>query len=397
MTIVPSPVGGFPAREEAKLTAAPRWEAGAIFAAFEQPEPLTVGLEEEVFLIDGDSLDLAPAALEVLGRLGADARFKSELPAAQIEIITPPCRRVGEAVAVIEDARAALVRACGVGVRPMCAGVHPGAGAEALLSSGPRYDEIAFEYGAIARRQVVASLQVHVAVGGAERSLAVHNALRSYLPELAALAANAPFHEGRDTALASVRPKLSEQLPRQGVPPPIASWEAFAEDLRWGAAAGVLPEPGRWWWELRPHVSFGTIEVRVPDAQTRVAEVGAIAAVAHCLIAWLAARHDAGEALPVDPSWRIAENRWLSCRDGVEGSLVDARTGRRRPTRERLHELLDELDAVANDLGATAELAEARMLVEANGAIRQRAVAEEHGIRALPAWLADCFCQADPG
>ena len=147
----------------------------------------------------------------------------------------------------------------------------------------------------MARRQLVCALQVHVAVGGADRTLAVYNALREHLPELAALAANAPFHAGADTGLASIRPKISEGLPRQGIPPAFASWDELAAELRWGTTAGALPELALWWWELRPHLSHGTLELRVPDAQTTVAEAAAVAAVAHALVVRLAERHDAGE------------------------------------------------------------------------------------------------------
>jgi carboxylate-amine ligase len=232
---------------------------------------------------------------------------------------------------------------------------------------------------------------VHVAVGGAARSLAVYNALRGYRPELAALAANAPFHEGRDTELASIRPKLAEGLPRQGVPPAIESFEALAEALRWGATAGVLPDRAQWWWEARLHLGYGTVEVRVPDTQTTVAETAAVAAVVHALVATLAERHDAGERLEAAPTWRIAENRWSACRHGLEGTLADLRSGEARPTRECLRELLDELEPAARRLGCAAELGQARALARENGAQRQRARAADGDLRALGAWLSERF------
>src|SRR5205807_3379804 len=164
------------------------------------------------------------------------------------------------------------------------------------------------------------------------------------------------FYEGRDSGLASVRPKLCELLPRQGVPPPISSWEAHAGTLAWGAATGAVPGPRTWWWELRPHPRFGTLEFRVPDAQATVADGAAIAAVVQALAAWLAERYDAGEHLPAAPSWRIAENRWSACRHGVEGSMADLETGVRRPTREWIGELIDTLGPRARRLGAASEL-----------------------------------------
>ena len=184
--------------------------------------------------------------------------------------------------------------------------MHPFAAPLGELNAGERYALTEDEYGDIARSQLVCALQIHVAVGGADRTLAVYNGLRPWLPLVAALAANAPFHAGRDTGLASIRPKIGEQLPRQGIPPTIASWDAFAAALAWGAASGAVPEPRRWWWELRPHPVYGTLEVRVPDAQSTVAEAGAVVALVHTLIAWLSERHDAGSRSPAPTrgGWR---------------------------------------------------------------------------------------------
>ena len=357
-------------------------------AAFGAPSPLTVGVEEEVMLLDAQSLDLAPRADEVLARLEGDERFTRELPAAQLEILTRPCATAGEAVAQLADGRRALAAAVGDELRLAASGVHPFAAAEGVLNTGDRYDAIAAEYGVIARRQLVFALQVHVAVRGEDRALAVYNALRSYLPELAALAANGPFHGGRDTGLASVRPTIGEQLPRQGVPPAIASWEEHVATLDW------VGDAGGWWWELRPHPTHGTLELRVPDAQATVADAAAVVAVAHALAGRLCERHDAGEALPVAPTWRIEENRWSACRHGVEGEMADLATGERRPTRERLHALLDELGPAAERLGCAGELESARELVAANGAIRQRAQGDP---RAATVWLADAFLDNPPG
>jgi glutamate---cysteine ligase / carboxylate-amine ligase len=218
----------------------------------------------------------------------------------------------------------------------------------------------------------VFGLHVHVAIRGADRALAVYNALRSYLPELAALAANAPFYEGHDSGLASVRSRISGLLPRQGVPPALDSFDAYAEALRWCG----FDDPRQWWWELRLHPVFGTVEVRVPDAQRTVAETAAIAEVVYALATHLADHHDAGEALLVADSWRIDQNRWSACRHGLDGELIDLVTGARRPARDRVAALVDRL-GVAMPAG--------------DGAARQREVASERGVRGLVAWLADGF------
>ncbi len=291
-------------------------------------------------LLDPETLDLAPVAPVALARLDGDSRFKLELPAAQLEIVTAAVTTVAEAAAELRAGRERLAAALDGLARPAAAGTHPFAAAEGELNPGPRYEHTVERFGRIARRQLVCALQIHVAPGGAAPALAVYDALRSYLPELAALAANAPFHDGVDTGLASARPKLAEQLPRQGVPPPLASWAAYAEALRWGEAAGALPGPTAWWWELRPNVRFGTLEIRVPDAQSTVDDAAAIAALAQCLVAELCERYDRGESLPSAASWRIEENRWSAARCGVEGSLADLETGERRPTGERLAALV---------------------------------------------------------
>jgi glutamate---cysteine ligase / carboxylate-amine ligase len=352
---------------------------------------MTVGLEEEVMLLEPGTLELAPLAGVVLAELDEDPRFKLELPASQVEIVTSPAPDVPEAARQLAEARAALLAAAAGAAHPAAAGAHPFSPAEGELNDAPNYRQTAEHFGAIANRQLVCALQVHVAVGGADRTLGVYNALRSYLPELAAMTAAAPYHLGRDSGLASVRPKISEQLTRQGVPPAISSWERFAEALRWGTEAGVMAGHPAWWWELRPHPAWGTLELRVPDSQATVRDAAAVAAVAQALVGVLAERHDAGEQLPTDPGWRIAENRWLACRDGVEGSLADLATGERRPTREHLGRLLDRLEPIAERLGSARELEDARRLVERNGAMRQRDVGATAGPRGVAAWLAERF------
>jgi carboxylate-amine ligase len=361
--------------------------AAELRAAFDAPAPLTLGLEEELMLLDPESLDLLPRASEVVER-ASDERFKLELPAAQLEISLPPARSVPEAVAWLAQARRDLAKAAAPTGRLATAGVHPFADPLGELNRGERYDLTSDEYGDIARRQLVCALQVHIAVGGADRSLAVYNGLRPWLPLIAALAANAPFHGGRDTGMASIRPKIGEQLPRQGIPPAISSWEAFAEALAWGAASGAVPEPRRWWWELRPHPAYGTLEVRVPDAQATVEDAAAVAALIHALSAHLADRFEAGEPLRTSDTWRLEENRWSAARYGMDAELADLETGERTPARACLEALLTELAGAAERVGCLAELGDARRLAGRNGAAKQRAAGDPH---AATAWLADAY------
>jgi carboxylate-amine ligase len=339
-----------------------------------------VGVEEELMVLDAETLDLAPRAADVLARLDGDARFKPELPAAQLELLTAPADGIaGLAEQLAAGRRDLAAAAAGIGLLAG-SGAHPFAAAQGELNPAEAYAFTRDEYGPVARRQLVFGLHVHVRIGGAERTLAVYNALRSYLGEIAALAANAPFYEGRDTGMASIRPKISETLPRQGVPPAFASLDELAGAFEWAATAGVAPEPRMWWWELRLHPVHGTIEARVPDQQATVGESVAVAEFVYALVRGLAARHDAGEALPVHPTWRIAENRWSAARHGLDGFMADLDSGERRPTRERLAELIDRFGAgLASSLAAE------------NGAIRQREWAADGGPEAVVRELAARF------
>jgi carboxylate-amine ligase len=368
----------------------PALEAPSLRAVFDVPRAATIGIEEELMLLHPRSLDLEPSSETALAALAGDTRFKPELIAAQIETVTPPRRTVGDAAQVLREARRDLAAALEGRALVAGAGVHPFAAALGELHGATRYAELASEYASVARRQLVFGLHVHVAVGDADIAVAVHDALRSYLPDLAGLAANAPFHEGRDSGLASVRPTIAAMLPRQGVPPALGSWEAFERALGWGEEAGVLPAKRRWWWELRLHPTFGTIEVRVADTQTTVDETAAYAAVVHALVAWLAERAQVGEALPVAPTWRIAENRWRAARAGLDASFADLVTGAREPLRARLERLFDELAPVAARLGCAGELEHARALAAGpGGAARQRAeAAARGGLDGLTSWLA---------
>jgi carboxylate-amine ligase len=326
-------------------------------AAFDRHDAVTVGLEEELMLLDPETLDLSPHVAEAVAALD-DPRFKTEMPAAQLEIVTAPHPTVAAAAAELAESRrtlAARYRVAGAGMHPFASGLGP-------LNPGPRYEAIEAEYASVAHRQLVFGLHVHVAIPGADRALATYNALRTYLPDLAALAANAPFYEGRDSGLASGRSRISGLLPRQGIPPALDSFGAYADALRWCG----FDDPRQWWWELRLHPVFGTVEIRVPDTQATIADTAAVATVAYELATRL-------EPAPPAESWKLDQNRWAACRHGLDAVMTDPHTGARATARERLTRALGE---------APPELA---------GAARQRAIAAEHGLYGLIQTLAGEF------
>ena len=356
-------------------------------AAFEHASAFTIGAEEELMLVDAATFDLAPAIHEVLDLLDGDPRFSQELRAAQIEIVTPVCVTAAEACGQLTRARRELVELVDGRYRLLASGTHPFSRRHGEMTQAARYRQIADEYTWAATRSLVCGLHVHVAVPGAARALAVYNALRSYLPELAAIAANSPFAEGVDTGMASVRPKFNEVYPRSGVPPLFPDWEAVVRFVDWGRHGGLFPDASHFWWDMRPHPVHGTIELRVADTQTRVEDATAVVALIQALVAMLTERFDAGEPPPLHETYMITENAWRAHRYGVHGWLVDLDTGERIPTRDRLAALLDELEPYASRFDASLQLHDAGVLLAGNGADRQRYVHDRDGMTGLAAWL----------
>lgn len=350
----------------------------------------TVGLEEELILVEPTSLEPVGEIDWLLGVVGSDARFKAELRAAQVELVTPICATVGDACLALGSARATLSERVDGRVRLLAAGTHPASSAPVAITRRPRYAALVLDNPWLVRCGIPSALHVHVGIADPADALGVYNAARSYLPEIAALAANSPFFEGRDSGLASSRLKLCEDSPRAGVPPAFASWRELAAFVAWGANGGLFSELGDLWWDLRPRPDLGTLEFRVADCQTDLASAGCVAAFCQSLVAALQARLRNGEELSIHPTHVIAENRWRALRDGLQGELVDADTGRVSATRERLSSLLDELDPHARTLGCSERLAHAHVLIaHGGGAERQRAIVKERGLRGLVEWLAE--------
>jgi carboxylate-amine ligase len=343
-------------------------------------------------LLDPDTLDLAPLAEDLLSSpQNGGAEVKLELPASQLELATSPRQTIAELAVDLAAGRRGLARLVVDRVLLACAGTHPFTSADGALNSGPYHQRMEREYGPIARRQLVCGLHIHVGLSDPQRVLAVYNSLRERLPDLAALAANAPLCGASESGLASLRPVLIGLLPRQGIPPLYRSWDELAADLTWGTRAGRVAGSSGWWWELRLHPRLGTIEVRAPDAQITAADAAAVVAVTAGLVLWLAARHDANDLPPPAPSWRIAENRWSAARHGVHGDMCDLTTGEATTTQDRLYSLLREIHPFASDAGGVNQFHHAYRLVERNGADCQLEVARSEGALGLAAWLSQRF------
>lgn len=289
----------------------------------ESTELGTIGVEEEYLLVSPEDHAPVSAAEELRRRAEGDERLRLELPPCQLEMATEPRRSVEDVHRELTAARRSVAEWSDGVARPLSAAVHPLLVGFEGPACTPRAQQLVARYGPAARRQLVGALQVHVALGDCDRLLAVHDALRTYLPHLAALAASAPFAGGEDQALASVRPLVAAWLPRHGTPPILGSWDNLEAQICWGASSGVLGDHTQWWWDLRPSPAHGTLEIRVPDAQPTVEDAMGVVELVVAVVRWLADRHDAGDLPEPVPTWRIDENRWSAFAFGIDGRFVD--------------------------------------------------------------------------
>lgn len=348
---------------------------------------LTVGAEEELMLVDPGSGRLVGRIEDVLRRAPAHSRPQAEFRAAQVELATRPCLSASDIGRELAFARVELDEALDGETMLVAAGSHPTARDLGPVTDAERYRALAGANPWAARHMLTCGLHVHVGLADGDRALAVHNALRSYLPELAALSGNSPFHESVPTGLASTRLMLNRSLARHGVPPAFPDWESYAAFVAWGEAGESIPDHSYHWWDLRLHPGFGTLEVRVCDAQTELADAVALVALVQALVARLAERYDDGESLPVHDGYRIAESVWVAASAGSTPALLDLETGARRSAYERVAELVDELGPTARELGAEGELARLPRLATTRGAERQQRLVRERGLHGLVDWL----------
>lgn len=355
--------------------------------AFGQHARFSLGLEEDVMLLDRATLEPVHAAGAMLVRLEGDARYRREPLASRVEIVTPVSGNAQAAGLHLARARLDLSRAFEPeDVLMAAAGTHPFAPPS---RPAERCEPGLGEQVPLPRGDVPAALHVHVGLGPAERCLSVYNAARSYLPEIAALASNSPYWHGADTGLACAPRPRHGAFDRAGIPPALPGWKDFLDLVEWGRTGGLLAEATPPSWDLRPHLRLGTLELRSPDAQTRVEEAAAIAAVFQSLVVHLAERIDRGRAPEVHETVRIEENAWRASRHGVQGKMVDLDTGRTESTRSRIGRMLERIGAVADDLGNLDALHTAHALLADNGTDRQRYVCAERGLYGLTRWLAE--------
>jgi carboxylate-amine ligase len=328
---------------------------------------LTVGLEEEFAVLDPGTLDLVPRFEEL--RDTAAERDKvlhdaitGELISSEIEIVSGRGEDLHDAIAHQRDRRRRLFAlAANRGIALGATGTHPWADyREQRNIDTAHYRRVVEGLGYVARRNNTFSLHIHVGVRGADRAVAVCDRLRPVLPLLLAVSASSPFLEGHDTRLHSARSQIfTKSFPRCGIPDAFGDWRTFRAYLELLIATGSIVEYTQVWWSVRPHASFGTVEVRICDAQTRGEESFALAGLIAACIAQTAIAYDEhgyeGAGAPLRDR-EIEENLWRAIRHGMSGKLIDFRRGEEIEAAAVLEELLAWTEPARSQLGIEVDL-----------------------------------------
>jgi carboxylate-amine ligase len=346
---------------------------------FGSTEPFTLGVEEEYMLLDPDSFDLVQhvdTVLTVAKDGEFDERVGPELMQSVLEISTPVCKTAADVDHELRRLRTHVSQAARTqGLRVGSAGTHPFSLFERQrITARDRYRNLVDQLQYVARRELIFGCHMHVAVDGPDKAIGVMSALLVHLSELLALSASSPFWRGEPTGLSSSRQMVFAAFPRSGPPPRFSGYEDYAEVVGQLEKTGCIADYTHIWWDIRPHPRFGTIEVRVMDAITRVEETVAIAAFVQALVKYYSELYDAGKELPSYHRILVTENKWLGARYGLEAPVMDLATGRRNrvPIAQLIRRALREVEPHARELGSERELEGVRdILSRGNGADRQ--------------------------
>lgn len=305
---------------------------------FEASQDLTVGLEEEFGILDPDSRELAQRYPELATAAAADEvlaeSIAGELIESEIEIRSGRGGNLREALELQREARTRLFRVAAELDAPLSAtGTHPWSPwQDQRIIDTDHYRLVADGLRYVAWRNNTFSLHVHVGVAGADRAVAVCDRLRPILPELLAVSANSIFLDGRDSGLHSARTQIfTKSFPRCGIPEAFGSFDAYAHYVNLLVRTGSIVEHTQLWWSVRPHHSFGTVEVRICDAQTGAEDSDALAALICACVAQAAADYDEGVTFEDPPGRLIEENFWRAIRYGLDGRLIDLERGEEFP------------------------------------------------------------------
>src|SRR5436853_7813224 len=349
----------------------------------------TLGIEEEFAIVDPQTRELKSHIQEILegGKVLLKEQIKPEMHQSVVELGTEICDSIEHArmhVVQLRSKLAMLARRSGLKVASV--GTHPFSHwRDQLITEGERYQEILRDMQSLARANLIFGLHVHVGIPSREMAIHVMNQTRYFLPHVYALSVNSPFWVGRDTGLKGYRLKVFERFPRTGIPDAFESLSEYEDYCKLLVKTGCIDNPKKIWWDIRLHPFFDTLEVRVCDAQSRVDDTLALAALMQAIIAKLFKLLDQNTTFRVYRRRLLDENRWRASRYGIDGKLVDFGREAEVETRSLLNELLEFISTEIVELGSVREMEHIeRIMREGTGADRQLAAWERsHDMKAV--------------
>jgi carboxylate-amine ligase len=354
---------------------------------FAESERSTVGIEWELALVDGSTGDLVHIAEDVLRELGTPdghehPQITHELLQNTVELVSRVHKTVPAAITDLQEL-IGLVRGVTdpLGVELMCAGTHPFAQwYDQKITQNERYERLLDRTQWWGRQMMIWGIHVHVGIDDRDKALPIVNGLLTYYPHLQALSASSPFWGGAKTGYASNRALMFQQLPTAGLPWQFGSWANYEEYVQDLVTTGVVTDHSEVRWDIRPSPKWGTVEMRACDGLSTADEVGAVAALIHCLTDRMSQQLDDGEVPVTLQPWFVRENKWRAARYGLDAEIIVSPDGAERLVSDSLRELVVELSPVAERLGCSAELDTIDLILDKGASYqRQLAVAEANG------------------
>jgi len=338
----------------------------------------TLGIEEEFAIVDPETRELRSHIQEILegGKVLLKEQIKPEMHQSVVELGTEICDSISCARDHVIELRSKLAQLAGnSGLKIASVGTHPFSHwRDQLITQGERYQEIEKDMQQLARANLIFGLHVHVGIPNRESAIHVMNQARYFLPHIYALSANSPFWVGQDTGLKGYRLKVFERFPRTGIPDAFESLSEYEDYCKLLVKTGCVDNAKKIWWDIRLHPFFDTLEVRVCDAQSRVDDTLAVAALIQAVIAKLYKLLQRNTTFRVYRRRLLDENRWRASRYGIDGKLIDFGRETEVETRSLLNELLEFVSTEVNELGSKKEMAHIeRIMREGTGADRQLA------------------------
>ncbi len=344
----------------------------------------TLGIEEEFQIIDPETRELRSQIQQILddGKMMLKERIKAEMHQSVVELGTEICRDTTHAREQVVQLRSDLAAvAARAGLKIASAGTHPFSHwQDQSITATERYATIVQDMQQIARANLIFGLHVHVGIPDREEGIDLMNQVRYFLPHIYALSVNSPFWLGQNTGLKAYRQMIFERFPRSGIPDAFDSLSEYEDYLQMLVATKCIDNAKKIWWDIRLHPFFNTLEFRICDAQSRVDDTIALAAVMQAIVLKLHKLRRQNVTFRLYPRRLIEENRWRASRYGIDGMLIDFGRKCEMDARELLHEMLEFIASEVEELGSESEIAHIEKIIsEGTGADRQLRVYERTG------------------